>query len=224
MNRTLKSHKVLLYNQLAPVLLTSLSACFHSNVNNFPKFGYRQFDKFAGGKAQGEIFIQEEHEATLAVPYRSYFLFGSIRDTFPGRMKMGALYVAGSYFEQAFNVWAVPLTGPIAGRMNEVKVYTSDNKILFNQDIYFPKSMELVLPDTLSPRMKIEWIQDKQNQHGLVLELSRPADTTFGMEVLSQDREFFYIPKDEGSITFTQGMYNKAMSYGLDQVRLRIYR
>ena len=137
---------------------------------------------------------------------------------------MGALYVAGSYFEQAFNVWAVPLTGPIAGRMNEAKVYTSDNKILFNQDIYFPKSMELVLPDTLSPRMKIEWIQDKQNQHGLVLELSRPADTTFGMEVLSQDREFFYIPKDEGSITFTQGMYNKAMSYGLDQVRLRIYR
>ncbi len=190
----------------------------------FPKFGYKQFDKFASQPTQGEILITEEHEANLVIPYRSYFLFGMIKDTFPGRMNMGPIYVAGDYFEQAFNVWAAPLTGPIAGRMNEIKVYTKDKKILFQQDLYFPKSVEAVFPDTLKKKMILEWRQDKSNDHGVVLELSHPSDTAFGLNALDQGREFFYIPKDDGKIEINSSIWKAANTMAQDSIRVRLYR
>lgn len=90
----------------------------------FPKLGYKYFDKFVHDQYDGKIYIQEDHEGNAALPSRSFFLFGDMNDTFAGRMNMGPIYIAGDAFEQVYSVWAAPLSGPLSGRENEVKLYT----------------------------------------------------------------------------------------------------
>lgn len=139
-------------------------------------------------------------------------------------MNMGPLAINGNSIDQSYDVWAAPLSGPLAGKINQLKIYTKDNQLIVDEELYFPKNIEAVLPDTIRVNEVIRWNADPQNLHGVLVELSEANDTTLSFEELGENRSYFYFPQDDGEIALTLDLLKTLEIKHGDYKRLRIYR
>lgn len=218
----------LLVSRLLILLIAAsglLHACVSSKAYLFPSFGYKQFDRFSKGNSAGEIFIQEDHQATEIKSSREFFVFRMLNDSVRNRIPMGALAIGEVYIDQVLDIWAAPLKVSIDGKTIVVKAFTPEADILFESDVYFPKSMEVIIPDSIRTGDEIIWESDPKNKHGIVVEITAVSDTALGIDAVEiENRSYFYLPKDAGNLKISQSIIEALKAVGNPQAILRLYR
>ena len=145
-------------------------------------------------------------------------------DTLAGRLNMGPINLGGNSFDQSYNAWAAPLTGPLNGRQNQIKLYTNQNQLILDEELYFQRTIEAILPDTISIGSKLSWNADENNPHGILLELSNPEDSTLNFDDIGISCSYFYFPQDDGNIELSKSLLQTFGVADQESLRLRLYR